>query len=560
MKMLSSLNRAETLTQLKQDTFDLTVIGGGITGAGIALDAASRGMKVALIEKEDFASGTSSKSTKLIHGGLRYLKQFEIGLVREVGRERAIVHRLAPHLVTAEKMLLPLIKGGTYGELSTSLGLWVYDVLAGVEGEDKRTMLDKAETLEKEPMLRQDILKGSGYYAEYRTDDARLTMENIKTAAEYGALSVNYVKAEDFTCDEAGLVNGVSCLDTHSGEVFDIRSRFIISAAGPWVDELRRKNGSLKGKRLFLSKGVHIVVPHERFPVRQSVYFDNDDGRMIFAIPRHRVTYIGTTDTPYEGDLNNIPINQEDVDYLLEAANRMFPDAKLSTEDVESSWAGLRPLIYEEGKSASEMSRKDEIFESENGLISIAGGKLTGYRKMAERVVDLVSKKYRAANGKEDIKGARTKKIPLSGGPFKNAAEVRRYREKIEKMIIPRGLDSYYATYLVANYGRQTEDILDKQGRYEDEPETALTRAEAWFCVRQELALTLLDFFDRRTGRLYFHLPSILPALDTIGKDFAGYFNWSEEQLAAEKEAVLDAIRHVTEFEYSTEVTGKEKV
>jgi len=561
MKMLSSLNRTETIDQLQQNTFDLIVIGGGITGAGIALDGASRGMQVALIEKEDFASGTSSKSTKLIHGGLRYLKQFEIGLVREVGRERAIVHRLAPHLVTAEKMLLPLVKGGTYGELSTSLGLWVYDVLAGVEGEDKRTMLSKKETLEKEPMLREDILRGGGYYAEYRTDDARLTIENIKTAADYGAISINYVKATDFTYDDAGKVNGVSCVDRQSGNTFNIRARYIISAAGPWVDELRRKTGSIEGKRLFLSKGVHIVVPHERFPVRQSVYFDNDDGRMIFAIPRHRVTYIGTTDTTYEGDLDQIPINQEDVDYLLEATNRMFPDANLSTEDVESSWAGLRPLIYEEGKSASEMSRKDEIFESDTGLISIAGGKLTGYRKMAERVVDLVVKKYVAANGEAaSFKDTHTKKIPLSGGPFKNTAEVRRYRQEIEGMIIPMGLDSYYATYLVANYGRQSEEILDKFGHYDQRAEAALARAEAWFCVRQELALTLLDFFDRRTGRLYFHLPSILPLLDIIGEDFAAYFNWSDEKLAGEKEQVLAAIRHVTDFEYASEVAGEEKV
>ncbi|MDX1667761.1 MAG: glycerol-3-phosphate dehydrogenase/oxidase, partial [Saprospiraceae bacterium] len=385
MNLLSSVQRQQTIELLQSQKFDLLIIGGGITGAGIALDAASRGMTVALVEKRDFASGTSSKSTKLIHGGLRYLKQFEVGLVREVGRERATVHKLAPHLVVPEKMLLPLVKGGNYGRFGTSVGLWVYDLLAGVKGDDRRKMLGKSETQKKEPLLRRDILQGSGYYAEYRTDDARLTIENIKTAVAKGAICLNYLRAEDFTYD-GELINGVRCRDLAKDRELTIRADHIISAAGPWVDHLRRKDHSLKGKRLFLSKGVHIVVPHERFPVRQSVYFDNTDGRMIFAIPRQRATYIGTTDTPYDGDPDHIPITSADVDYLVKAVNYMFPDVHLREADVESSWAGLRPLIHEEGKSASEMSRKDEIFESKSGLISIAGGKLTGYRKMAERV------------------------------------------------------------------------------------------------------------------------------------------------------------------------------
>ncbi|MCB0597184.1 MAG: glycerol-3-phosphate dehydrogenase/oxidase, partial [Phaeodactylibacter sp.] len=330
MSLLSSVNRKEIIEKLKSEPYDLIVVGGGITGAGIALDAASRGMKVALLEKKDFASGTSSKSTKLIHGGLRYLKQFEIGLVREVGRERAIVHNLAPHLVISEKMLLPLVKGGTFGPLGTSVGLFVYDLLAGVRGEDKRKMLNKTQTLEKEPLLKNqsDVLNGSGYYAEYRTDDARLTIENIKTAGKYGAVCLNYAMASDLLY-ENGKVVGARCTDMETGEAFDVRAAYVVSAAGPWVDTLRKKDNSLKGKRLFLSKGVHIVVPHERFPARQSLYFDVPDGRMIFAIPRQRVTYIGTTDTPYEGDPDRIPINQEDIDYLLNATNQMFPGVGL---------------------------------------------------------------------------------------------------------------------------------------------------------------------------------------------------------------------------------------
>ncbi len=552
MDLLSAKNRSGIIDKLKGETYDLTIIGGGITGAGIALDAASRGLKVALIEKQDFASGTSSKSTKLIHGGLRYLKQFEVALVREVGRERAIVHRLAPHLVLAEKMLLPLIQGGTYGKLATSLGLKVYDFLAGVKGDDQRRMLSQKQTMQKEPMLRTDILLGGGYYAEYRTDDARLTIENIKTAADHGAVCLNYIKAEDFIYKE-GKVIGVECKDLRTDDNFSISSTYVVSAAGPWVDKLRKIDSSLQGKHLFLSKGVHIVVPHERFPLQQSVYFDVPDGRMIFAIPRNRTTYIGTTDTPYTGDLNHVLTNQEDVDYLIEAANSMFPELNLSTEDVESSWAGLRPLIHEEGKSASEMSRKDEIFESETGLISIAGGKLTGYRKMAERIMDLVANKFKDEHGRV-LPACRTQKIPLTGGPFKNAAEVETYRKAIEKKLKSIGLDTYHATYLVANYGRQADNILDRMPHLYGDTITRLARAELRFTIENELVATPMDFFDRRTGRLYFNLPSIEPLLDVILDDFQDYFDWDASLREQEKEKVEVAIQEVSQFQYSKEL------
>ncbi|MCB0555795.1 MAG: glycerol-3-phosphate dehydrogenase/oxidase [Phaeodactylibacter sp.] len=549
MRYLSSQNRQEILQQFQSQAFDLIVIGGGITGAGIALDAAARGMKVALVEKRDFASGTSSKSTKLIHGGLRYLKQFEIGLVREVGHERAIVHRLAPHLTVAEKMLLPLVKGGTFGPLSTSFGLWVYDLLAGVKGEDKRRMLSKAETLQQEPLLegRADILQGGGYYAEYRTDDARLTIENIKTAVDKGALCLNYAKVLQLLYEDGQAV-GVQCEDGLTKDAFQIRGAHIVSAAGPWVDTLRKSDQSLSGKRLFLSKGVHIVVPHERFPLRHAIYFDVPDGRMIFAIPRHRATYIGTTDTRYEGPLDDIPVNQEDVDYLLRAANGMFPKVGLTVEDVESSWAGLRPLIYEEGKDASEMSRKDEIFESKSGLISIAGGKLTGYRRMAERIVNLVSRKLEAEQGRT-FQPSTTRQIPLAGGPFRDGKEVDAYRGQLATQIASLGLKPWYADYLVANYGRQTDKILSRVTPENGDAAIALARAEAWFTVHHELAAKPMDFFNRRSGRLFFNLPSIEKVLEPVLKDFQAYFGWTDAQLAEEKTAVERAVYQAAHFE-----------
>lgn len=546
MGSLSALDRKKNLEKLSSEVFDITIIGGGITGAGIALDAASRGLKVALVEKNDFASGTSSKSTKLIHGGLRYLKQFEINLVREVGRERAIVHRLAPHLVKSEKMLLPLVKGGTYGEWATSFGLWVYDILAGVQGEDKRRMLDKEETLAKEKMLRQDNLIGGGFYAEYRTDDARLTIENIKTAAQKGAISINYVLAEDFVY-ENNKINAICCKDLKTDTAFEIKTHYVVSAAGPWVDKLRKVDNSLHGKRLFLSKGVHIVVPHDRLPVQQAVYFDVSDGRMIFAIPRNRITYIGTTDTPYDGDINDIPVFEEDVTYLLDATNEMFPDANLTIQDVESSWAGLRPLIFEEGKSASEMSRKDEIFESETGLISIAGGKLTGFRKMAERIVDLVAEKAKKEL-KRKLSDNYTDKITLCGGPFKGEKEVYTYEQKVEKEIIALGLHPYFAKYLVSNYGKNAKLILEHMQEYNDDAEIALARAEAWYTIHHELASTLLDFFNRRTGRLYFDLPGIAKVKNAVINDFKLYFGWNKTQLSQETQALENAIKKATTF------------
>ncbi|MEM1217513.1 MAG: glycerol-3-phosphate dehydrogenase/oxidase [Bacteroidota bacterium] len=546
---LSANQRSEAIQQLQATHFDLLVIGGGITGAGIAIDAATRGMRVALVEKNDFASGTSSKSTKLVHGGLRYLKQMEIQLVREVGTERAIVHHLAPHLVRAEKMLLPLIKGGTYGKTATSLGLMVYDLLAKVLPEDRRKMLNVDSTKTAEPLLVRDDLTGGGLYAEYRTDDARLTMELIKTAANHGAIALNYVEAMEFKYDQEGKVQGIEAKDHLSEQIFSIAADYTVSAAGPWVDELRDINHSLKGKHLFHSKGVHIVVPHQRLPLQQSVYFDVPDGRMMFAIPRNRVTYLGTTDTEYKGDLDHVVANVEDVDYILKGVNSMFPTAKLGMDDVESSWAGLRPLIHEEGKSPSEMSRKDEIFESDNGLISIAGGKLTGYRKMAERIVDLVARKYRKQH-QRTFGSCKTAETVLTGGPFEDQKAVFEFEDQVAEALSSRGLGYDQARYLVSNYGKQAIELLPSIDQHlaNHKPEEAMALAEWEHCVRHELCFTLLDFFNRRTGRLYFDLPSIDPCRRVIVQAFSNHFNWSSERQQAEELTLDQAIQDCSEF------------
>ncbi|MEO1011484.1 MAG: glycerol-3-phosphate dehydrogenase/oxidase [Bacteroidota bacterium] len=513
------------------EKFDLVVIGGGITGGGIALDAASRGLKVALLEKGDFASGTSSKSTKLIHGGLRYLKQFDFWLVKEVGSERAIVHKLAPHLVLPEKMLLPLIENGSYGKWLTSIGLKVYDILAQVTGEDKRQMLEKKQALKLEPLLPKKILKGAGYYAEYRTDDARLTIENIKTSLQYGALALNYAEVIDFLyADEK--ISGVRVRDKDSGSEFNVISQYVINAAGPWVDELRGINHSRKGKRLHLTKGVHLVFPHEKLPVRQSVYFDIPDGRMMFAIPRGKITYIGTTDTNFQDDKDRVTTDLADAIYLISAVNNMFPSIHLEMEDIVSSWAGLRPLIHEEGKSTSELSRKDEIFTSDSGLISIAGGKLTGYRKMAERAVDRIAQKMKEEH-ETPLTDCSTDRIPLCGNEgFKKFKHVKKYIAEIYQRLRPDGFSEYEAWFLVTNYGKQTETILETYTSLSGEDNaTRLIKAELHFCIDFEMVHNPMDFFIRRTGRLYFDIEGIRTFMEPVLAEFARIFKVDDGQI-----------------------------
>jgi glycerol-3-phosphate dehydrogenase len=528
MNNFSFFNRKIIAAALTATEFDLLIIGGGITGAGIALDAASRGMKVALIEKNDFASGTSSKSTKLIHGGLRYLKQFDFWLVKEVGTERAIVHKLAPHLVIPEKMILPLIDGGTYGSWLTSFGLKVYDILAAVEGEDQRKMLDKEEALEKEPLLPKNILNGAGYYAEYRTDDARLTLEILKTALKYDAKIINYTEATQFIYEENRVV-GATVRDNFTNESFDIKAKYVVNATGPWVDTLRQTNHTKTSKRLHLTKGVHLVVAHEKLPVKQAIYFDIPDGRMMFAIPRGKVTYFGTTDTNYQQDKDHVNTSLADAMYLISAVNNMFPDVTISLEDVQSSWAGLRPLIHEDGKSASELSRKDEIFVSDSELISIAGGKLTGYRKMAERVVNLVSKKFER-RFEIKFKEIKTEEIILSGGEFANFSEVRSYIDAIHNRIAEVDFNEKDAEYLIYNYGKQTDVILQKfDDLMEEDQAKKMIKAEVWFCIENEMACTPTDFFMRRTGRLFFDPNSVALYKEFVLTEFKNYFSWNQE-------------------------------
>lgn len=533
----SNVQRKEMLHHLQSTTYDLVVIGGGITGSGIALDAATRGMKVAVVEMQDFAAGTSSRSTKLVHGGLRYLKQFEVKMVAEVGKERAVVYENGPHVTTPEWMLLPLHKGGTFGKFSTGIGLRVYDFLAGVKKSERRTMLSANETLNKEPLVKKDGLVGGGYYVEYRTDDARLTIEVMKKAVAEGALAINYVKAEDFIYDQKKIV-GVQAKDLLTGEMIDIQAKKVVNAAGPWVDAVRKKDYSTNNKNLRLTKGVHIVIDQSKFPLRQAVYFDTPDGRMIFAIPRDGKAYVGTTDTFFDKDTTSPKMLAEDRDYILQAIRYMFPQVKVEASDVESSWAGVRPLIYEEGKDPSEISRKDEIWEGDSGLITIAGGKLTGYRKMAEMVVDLVARQLTTEEGKS-FKAVQTLHMPISGGDVGGASNFEFFIHKKENEAVSFGLTKEQGRKLAQMYGSNVDELFKIAATNEQQALPTDIYAQIVYAIQHEMIAKPVDFFIRRTGAVFFNIEWAKTYKKDIIQLMAEWLNW-DEQTAARYEAELD--------------------
>ena len=528
----TNLNRSDIKEHLQKESLDLLVIGGGITGAGIALDAITRGLKVAVVEMQDFAAGTSSRSSKLVHGGLRYLKQFEIGVVAEVGKERAIVYENGPHVTTPEWMMLPFYKGGTFGPFTTNIGLRVYDFLAGVKKNERRKMFNPEEAIKREPLLKSEGIKGAGYYVEYKTDDARLTLEVMKKAVEQGAYALNYMKVTNLVY-ENGKVVGVNAEDLINGSVQEIRAKKVVNAAGPWVDTLREIDKSKKGKSLKLTKGIHLVFDEKRFPLKQAIYFDTPDRRMVFAIPREGKTYVGTTDTVYQGDIAHPHMTIQDRDYVLNAIDFIFPKVKIKAEDVESSWAGLRPLIHEDGKSPSEISRKDEIFVSDSGFISIAGGKLTGYRKMAESIVDLVAKEIHQEEGKVFPK-TQTKHLPISGGEVGGSEGFKKFL--INKMNVAKeiGLAEETAKKLIYRYGSNVDTVFNT---YKNEKEKALVEnldptvyASLRYAIDHEFAYKPADFFIRRTGAIFFNIDWVREHKDSVTQFMKKELNWSDDQ------------------------------
>ena len=526
---LNSAHRIKNIHQASTEKFDIIVIGGGITGSGIALDAASRGMKVLLLEKQDFAAGTSSRSTKLIHGGLRYLKQLEFGLVRQVGRERDILYQNASYLLYPEKLLLPIYNRGSLGYFSTSVALWFYDLLAGVKKKEKRIMLSKKKAMQEEIMLSENGLLGAGLYYEYRTDDARLTLEVLKTAVNYGAKAFNYLELNDFI-ETNGKITAVKTTDLINRTTHEFSATNIVNATGAWVDQLRKKNSENLDKHLYITKGVHLVFSQERFPIKNSMYFDVPDGRMVFAVKRDGKVYLGTTDTEYQGNLENPICTNEDIDYLLKAANTMFSKLELKYKDVESSCAGLRPLIHEKGKSPSEISRKDEVFVAENGLISIAGGKLTAFRIMAQKVVDRIEKK------ENKFGKCRTDSILLIGTSGKGKEAYKNMRSRLSNYEAKFNSNEHLEKLLHA-YGEACFAMLDKA-----QDLLSLVFAEIDYCIENESLEHLVDYYTRRSGKALF-------AVDEMKKQHQrvlGYYSQQKKlspQEIEEEQKLVDQVR-----------------
>lgn len=551
--MFTNLKRESDLQKMSATQYDVLIIGGGITGAGIALDAVTRGMKVALCEMQDFASGTSSRSTKLIHGGLRYLKNLDVKVVAEVGKERAIVYENGPHVTSPEWMLLPFYEGGTFGPYSTSLGLKLYDFLADVGKKERRIMLSKEAVLQKEPLLKKKRLKGGGYYVEYRTDDARLTIEVVKQAVEFGADCMNYLQVKEFLYENKRIV-GVLAEDHLLGSIYEIRAKKIVNATGPWGDRLREKDHSKQVKSLQLTKGVHIVIDQSRFPLQQAIYFDTKDGRMIFAIPRDKKTYIGTTDTFYNEEKIEPYATLEDRKYLIKAINDMFPSIKLTNSDIESSWAGVRPLIHETGKKPSEISRKDEIWISSTGLITIAGGKLTGYRKMAETVVDGLTAQFRKERYKL-FSECQTVDFPISGG---NVGGSKGYVDFIKENVhkgIQFGLSEREAQELTKVYGSNIHQVFqliaDNKQEIEKYSLSNVLYGKLAYAIEYERIVTPVDFFFRRTGALLFNIDWVYTWKDAVVQYMSDVFSWSE---MTRKKYIADLEQ---EIDYATQITEK---
>lgn len=529
----SSQTRAETIKKLSSEKLELLIIGGGITGAGLALQAGTKGMNAGLVEMQDFAAGTSSRSTKLVHGGLRYLKQFEVELVAAIAKEREVIHQNAPHIVRPDMMLLPIYDetGASFTEFSAEVALDLYDRLGDVEGDWVHEIISNDAVLEENPLMKEEGLINGGLYLDYINDDARLTIEILKKAHELGTLLTNYVKVTGYIYNQREHIVGVKAEDVLSGETFEIHASVVVNATGHWSDETRKMQKEVESSRMYPSKGVHFVVDSSKLPVKRTIYTDTgaNDHRMIFIVPRGEKTYFGTTDTPYDGDLVEPTITQEDVEYLLEAVNYRFPSIHLTIDDIESGWSGLRPLILEEGATDPSMiSRGHDVFVSEVGLVTIAGGKLTDYRLMAEDTFMTIEDELKMKTEKTYPEGA-TEHVSLSGGELPEGITMSEYIEKNLSKGLEIGLNEAEARKLIQWYGSNFETVfsLKDQVRSEDLPlhvELSLN-----YALEYEAVMTPIDFLLRRTDILLFETEKVDEWKHSVVDYMANYLNWNDE-------------------------------
>src|SRR6266481_392312 len=392
IKLAATLNRQKSLARFRDEEFDLAVIGAGINGAAVARDASMRGLKVALIDRGDFAGATSSRSSKLIHSGFRYLPQGQFKLVYEALRERErLRHRTAPHLVHPIQFLFPVYKRRGFNRFTMAMGLTLYDLFARMPFKEWHSSLNASEVRETEPALSRDGLTGGAMYYDAWADDARVTFENVLDADLHGAAVANYTAVESFSMAD-GKIASASVHDLLGGTSCEVRAKKFLNAAGPWVDNIRRMDDPASKPCVRLTKGVHLVFARTVLPVRESIVLADERGRIVFVMPHDRYVLVGTTDTDFTDDPANVRTEIGDVEYLVAVLAESLPGIKLTNADVATSFAGLRALIKEEKEAPSSVPREEVILESLSGLITVAGGKFTTHRAIAQKLVDRVMK------------------------------------------------------------------------------------------------------------------------------------------------------------------------
>ncbi len=524
--------RAEQIARLSRANFDLAVIGGGINGAAIARDAAMRGLSVALIERGDFAGATSSRSSKLIHGGLRYLPQGQLGLVRTALAERERLRRLtAPHLVKPLRLLFPLYRGRGPGRIALGAGLWLYDLFARPPRAERHRAVNRAAALAAEPMLNPQALVGGALYYDAGGDDARITLENVLDAAYHGGAIANYVELEHFAHAQRRIA-AAEVRDRLGGTRFELRARLFVNAAGPWVDDLRRLDDPAAARSVRLTKGVHLVIGRERLPVREALVLGDAHGRIVFVIPHGGAVLVGTTDTDFDGDRECVAAGPGDVAYLLDVVSQSLPGAKLTVADAIASFAGLRALgAAGDGRAPSAVSREEVMVESRSGLISVAGGKLTTHREIAERVVDRAASILDRGAGRSPtldtpLPGARRVEIKDAGGAAQALAAL--------PADLREALAARYGTRAIvpASLARQSPELA--------RPLVAgcpVAAAEVIYAVRYEMAASVADFIQRRTALSWRHPRSAGAAAQQAARLMAAELGWDRAREQAELEA-----------------------
>lgn len=543
----SAHTRRGFIRRLQRETFDIVIVGGGITGAAIARDAVMRGLSVALLEKGDFAVGTSSRSSKMVHGGLRYLKGGHVRLVRESLQERGRLLRLAPHLVRPIPFLMPVYEGSSNSKLKLRLGLTAYDLLAGSLGIARHAQLSLKQILTEEPLLRRDGLKGGFRFYDCLVNDARLTLAHVRSAAKLGAVTVNYVEANGVIRD-GERVTGVHFRDGRDGREGVVRGRAVVNATGPWCDQVRGMSGL--APMLRPTKGVHLVFARSQLPISKTTIIFRGD-RVIFAIPYGDTSYVGTTDTDYQGDPTAVDVDGDDVSYLLDAINDQFETLQLTPADVMSSWAGVRPLIAEEGAETPSDVSRDYIIETEpEGMYSITGGKLTTCRAMAETLVDRVVEQEGRHFG-WTVGRSRTATVPLIGG---EAGNFEKYAAGAMPALVEQWrLEQETAQRLLKLYGTEHVRVLamglrDRKLLQPLAPDCPVLRAEALYAAEEEMALTLEDFMLRRSELMLFDHDHGLDASEEAARLIGDVIGWGRAQRKREVSSYHEAVARMTSF------------